>query len=110
MANGNGTVVVIDATRTRAAEKHVQERIPNGLCLACDPDVDGEVRKYYRRGLCVRCAARWETQMDQFGTEAEKAAFCAELIRQGLLLPDREVVALTAPNRFREIAKSIKGA
>lgn len=119
-----GIIVVVKANRSRAAEKHVNERIVvgDGNCVSCDESVctcgkkrpcgcdvfQPDVRKQRRRGLCPRCEQRWETARGRFPTEEEKAAFDAELIRQGLLLASGEITELVqASNPFSAVAKEL---
>lgn len=117
-------ILVIEAKRTRAAEKHVRERIGTNNCVACDADVckhcaqkvdmcscenfEADIRQHRRRGHCPRCERRWEAERDQFPTEQAKAEFDAELIRRGLLLAEYEISKLTrVGNSFEEVAREM---
>jgi len=99
-----GTIVVIEASRTRDADKHVRERLAGGGCVACPQD---DIRKHRRRGLCPRCEGRWTRERNLLGTKSKKAEFDAKLIRKGLLLGSGEVSDLTTSNVFSEMAKEM---
>lgn len=100
----SGTILVIEATRNRSADKHVNERIAAGKCVACPPD---DIRPHRRRGLCPRCEGRWTRQRNLLSTKTKKAEFDAELIRKGMLLAENEIQQLTNSNVFSDVAKEV---
>lgn len=97
-------VVVIRAMRSKAAQKHVEERVALKQCVACDPT---DIRPYRRRGLCPRCEQRWAAQRDSIASDERKAEFDAELMRKGYLLEPQEIIRLNdLSNPFREVASN----
>jgi hypothetical protein len=109
MISRAGTIVISQAVRTRAAEAKVRERVAEGNCVSCPSD---DVRKHVKRGLCVRCDARFNEEMAKLGSEQERAEFEAEAYRQGAILNPQEIRELKSEisraNVFAEIRKSIK--
>ena len=89
----NGTIVVIDAERTRAAEIHVKKRLANGECVACPT---GEVGKHIKRGLCGKCHARWMRERAKLSNATKRAEFDADCYRKGILLDSHEISDLNA--------------
>jgi hypothetical protein len=89
----------------------VKERIAAGECVACK---DGDVRKHWQRGNCVRCLNRFSDQLAKLDSDEERAAFEAELYRQGLILNPQEIreikSEINSENPFAEIRKQIKRA
>lgn len=109
MISRAGTIVVSEAVRTRAAEAKVRERIAAGNCVGCPDD---DVRKHVKRGLCIRCDARFNDEMSKLGSDQERAEFEAEAYRQGAILNPQEIREIKADlnraNVFAEIRKSMK--
>lgn len=109
MISRAGVIVVSEAVRTRAAEAKVKERIADGNCVGC---TDDDVRKYAKRGLCVRCDARFNEQLAKLDSDQERAEFEAEAYRQGAVLNPQEIreikTDLNRANVFSEIRKSMK--
>lgn len=103
-----GTIVVIDAERTKAAEKHVKERLANGECIACKATAEDPVRKHKKRGLCDRCHARWLRNRARLSNRQKRASYDALLIREGQLLHEHEISALTANDVFANASAAIE--
>lgn len=100
-----GTIVVIDAVRTKAAEAHVRNRIAAGHCIVCNEDPP---RKHAKRGLCTRCHGRWTRERDAMRDDTKRAEFDAELIRRGLLLHEHEISRITTvDNVFANLSNSL---
>lgn len=99
----SGAIVVVKVKRTRAAEKHVQERIARELCVACDKG-----KSFRRRGLCTTCEGRWERARKEM-TKEQRATFDAKLIEQGLLLDSHDILQIKSKdNPFAQLAGEMK--
>jgi hypothetical protein len=100
----SGAIVVVKVKRTRAAEKHVQERVSQNLCVACNGN-----KPFRRRGLCTTCEGRWERSRKEMSKE-QRATFDAKLIEQGLLLDNHDILKLRSKdNPFAQLADEMRG-
>lgn len=107
----SGAIFVVEAKRTRAAERKVRERIAALQCVCCGRAIPQDRKPVrWRRGICTTCEGRWESAKRGL-TEQQAAELEAELIRDGDLLAEYELAQLRdGPNPFASKAAEVTGA
>ena len=92
--------------RSSAAEARVKRRVSEGMCLSkiespetksvCDcPNKAGK-----RRGLCPACYHVFLVELKK-GTNEDSLAYQDDMVRDGLVLGDREKLDLSSNNLLR---------
>jgi hypothetical protein len=87
---------------TGPAKVHVDTCVAAGKCLGCGEEPAS------RRGLGTRCYHAWRSARQKLN-QTQAANYDAKLIKAGKLLPPQQILALRAPNVFRDAALSVSG-
>lgn len=98
-------------SRSSAIESRVRDRHAKGLCLSkVEIEVDGKKtivdcdrKAGPRRGLCPHCYTIFRNERMR-GDESDSLAYEDKMIREGLILGDREKLALSSGNLLRRRA------
>lgn len=98
-------------SRSSTAESRVRDRHSKGLCLSkVEIEVDGKKtivdcdnKAGSRRGLCSHCYHVFRIERLR-GDEADQLAYEDKMIREGLILGDREKLSLSSGNLLRRRA------
>lgn len=72
-------IVILSAELKRTRRLAVDERVKAGKCLLCETEP-------WKRGLCIRCYARFRRELNKLEDPVHRAEFEAEHIREGNIL------------------------
>jgi hypothetical protein len=87
------SVIVMDVRPKPGLKRLVEERDEQGVCLLC-------AKEAWKRGLCTTHYGRWRAARGE-QPKHKQAAFDAQQIRDGKLLPDRQGQKLDVVNEYR---------
>lgn len=93
-------IVVMSATPTPKASRHVAERVTKGQCVCCE-------RPQLKRGLCHKCYYAWMVNRRKLDSAAKRASYDAKLIRMGKLLAPQAVRAIRDRSVFGRTSREV---
>jgi hypothetical protein len=93
-------IVVMSATPTPKAARHVAERVSKGQCLCCDEPA-------IKRGLGQSCYYAWMANRRKLNTPTKRAAYDAKLIRIGRLLAPQAVRSIRDRSVFGRTSSEV---
>lgn len=93
-------IIVMAASPSPKAQKHIAERVSKKQCLCCD-------KPLLKRGLCYQCYYKWRTARQALSSMTKRAAYDAKLIRIGKLLAAQDIRQFKDSSVFSQASKEV---